>query len=149
MRAWCMYAVVCLCTFAGDGDADRSQVERDGRALGAAAVLSSCLSFWRTIFREPALFACGLHALMASRSHTSMQAQVRSARVLMRVHVGAHVRAGGPVPCQAIVLCLCVLVACRCMCACARVRACVCACAGRQAYAVSNHSVALLRFGYV
>ncbi len=81
---------VCVCVCAGSKDSDRSQVERDGRALGAAAVLSSCLSFWRAIFRDPMLFACGMHALMASRAYTSMQAQVRScARVC--VYVCVHV----------------------------------------------------------
>ncbi|KAF5831465.1 hypothetical protein DUNSADRAFT_13105, partial [Dunaliella salina] len=61
---------------AADGTAaEGSQVEKDGRVLGACAALSACMAFWRLIFRDPTLFASGLHALMASRTHTSMQAQ--------------------------------------------------------------------------
>ncbi len=116
-----MYACVCVC--AGSKDADRSQVERDGRALGAAAVLSSCLSFWRAIFRDPMLFACGMHALMASRAYTSMQAQVRSCAcvcmcVCTRAFTGEHACASWKM--KAGVLCV------ACQGAGARARLCMC-----------------------
>eukprot|EP00967_Tisochrysis_lutea_P154657 scaffold307679_cov23-Tisochrysis_lutea.AAC.1 len=55
--------------------AEGSQVEKDGRVLGACAAFSACMAFWRLIFRDPTLFASALHALMASRTHTSTQAQ--------------------------------------------------------------------------
>ncbi|KAF8058035.1 proteasome activator subunit 4 [Scenedesmus sp. PABB004] len=58
---------------AGGGGA-RSVAEEsanDGRVVGACALLAGCLDAWRVIFREPLVFRGFLHALLASRRHTS------------------------------------------------------------------------------
>jgi hypothetical protein len=80
---------------AGGGSSSIAQESaNDGRVAGACAVLAGQLEVWRVVFRDPAVFRAFLAALMASRTHSSVQCLKSVQGIIMQVWLHTGLSAG-------------------------------------------------------